>query len=264
MIIYHANYADGFCAAWLCDQIWPNDEYIPASYGDAPPDVTGKDVLILDFSYSRETMLALKSSAKSLRCLDHHKTAEEALQGLDFCTFDMGRSGAILTWDYLVEAGLLKDAALPWLVPFVQDRDLWLWKLPLSREINAALASYPMDFAVWDKLATTQTPVSMAIQGEGILRYQQQLAAIQASHAELAIIAGYIVPVVNCTALISETIGRLAVGQLFAAGWFEKDGDCVYSLRSAPDGLDVSVIAKSLGGGGHKHAAGFTISGRIG
>jgi len=31
------------------------------------------------------------------------------------------------------------------------------------------------------------------------------------------------------------------------------------SLRSRPDGADVSEIAKKLGGGGHKHAAGFSL-----
>lgn len=35
------------------------------------------------------------------------------------------------------------------------------------------------------------------------------------------------------------------------------------SWRSRPDGHDVSEFAKSMGGGGHKHAAGFQINGRI-
>lgn len=35
------------------------------------------------------------------------------------------------------------------------------------------------------------------------------------------------------------------------------------SWRSKPGGLDVSILAKNLGGGGHKHAAGFQMNGRI-
>lgn len=35
------------------------------------------------------------------------------------------------------------------------------------------------------------------------------------------------------------------------------------SWRSKPGGLDVSILAKNLGGGGHKHAAGFQVSGHI-
>jgi nanoRNase/pAp phosphatase (c-di-AMP/oligoRNAs hydrolase) len=42
-------------------------------------------------------------------------------------------------------------------------------------------------------------------------------------------------------------------------GWSQRaDGLFTYSLRSAEGGLDVSVIAKRHGGGGHPHAAGFT------
>lgn len=36
------------------------------------------------------------------------------------------------------------------------------------------------------------------------------------------------------------------------------DGSVLYSLRSPPDGADVGAIAKTFGGGGHRHAAGFT------
>jgi hypothetical protein len=34
----------------------------------------------------------------------------------------------------------------------------------------------------------------------------------------------------------------------------------VFSLRSSANGLDVSEIARSFGGGGHRHAAGFRLS----
>ena len=33
----------------------------------------------------------------------------------------------------------------------------------------------------------------------------------------------------------------------------------IFSLRSTEDGLDVSEIASKFGGGGHKHAAGFSV-----
>jgi len=44
-----------------------------------------------------------------------------------------------------------------------------------------------------------------------------------------------------------------------------QDGDVVRgSLRSEPDKkVDVSKIAKSFGGGGHKLAAGFKVKGRL-
>jgi nanoRNase/pAp phosphatase (c-di-AMP/oligoRNAs hydrolase) len=58
----------------------------------------------------------------------------------------------------------------------------------------------------------------------------------------------------------SELLGELAKGADFAVGWFATArGTYRYSLRSDPQGLDVSAIAKLFGGGGHKHAAGFEV-----
>lgn len=37
------------------------------------------------------------------------------------------------------------------------------------------------------------------------------------------------------------------------------DGKRVFSLRSTPDGIDVSEIAKARGGGGHRNAAEFVV-----
>ena len=70
-------------------------------YGDPVPDVTGRDVLILDFSFKRDVMLDLACKAASILCLDHHRTAEAELAGLLFCKFDMNKSGGRLTYEYL-------------------------------------------------------------------------------------------------------------------------------------------------------------------
>lgn len=42
-----------------------------------------------------------------------------------------------------------------------------------------------------------------------------------------------------------------------AACYWDTPNGRVFSLRSTEDGPDVSEIAKSYGGGGHKNAAGF-------
>ena len=34
----------------------------------------------------------------------------------------------------------------------------------------------------------------------------------------------------------------------------------IFSLRSGESGVDVSSVAKKFGGGGHKNAAGFSVS----
>jgi nanoRNase/pAp phosphatase (c-di-AMP/oligoRNAs hydrolase) len=68
----------------------------------------------------------------------------------------------------------------------------------------------------------------------------------------------YTVPIVNTNALISEVTHELAKNEPFAASWYLRaDGRVRWSLRSTEDGIDVSKLALTLGGGGHKHAAGF-------
>lgn len=269
LIISHSGCWDGFCAAWLMHTIYPDAEYLWYHHGDEPPtveDVAGRDVYILDFSFDRETLIGLHRASNSLIVLDHHKSAEEALQGLEFCTFDSAKSGARLTLEYILDEALSDDEAyswtgehFTWLVDYTEDRDLWKWELKHSREINAALRSYPLDFDVWDDLSK-RVPARLVLEGEAILRYQQGVIESGVRHAGLALIAGHEVLVTNSTTMTSEIAGELAKDRPFGVCWFEKpDGTRIYSLRSTPTGLDVSEIAKRFGGGGHKHAAGFEV-----
>jgi nanoRNase/pAp phosphatase (c-di-AMP/oligoRNAs hydrolase) len=72
---------------------------------------------------------------------------------------------------------------------------------------------------------------------------------------------GYTVPRINVTHMISELGNKLAEKHPFAALYFDTgDGKRVFSLRSVEGGVDVSEIAKQYGGGGHPHAAGFTVN----
>ena len=75
----------------------------------------------------------LAARAGSTRVLDHHATAAEDLAGLPFVTIDLDRSGAVLAWEHFHPG-----RPVPLLLRYVQDRDLWRWALPRSREVNAA------------------------------------------------------------------------------------------------------------------------------
>ena len=143
LVIYHASCADGFCAAWLHWRYRDADAlFFPAQYGQHPPTMAAvsRRIYIYDFSYPREHLLEMeKRSGGRLLVFDHHKTAAKELEGLDFCTFDMEKSGARLAWEFL-RTRADTDEDIPWLVNYTEDRDLWLWELPFSREVNAALS----------------------------------------------------------------------------------------------------------------------------
>lgn len=257
MVIYHGGCVDGFTAAWAAWQLFgAHAEYRPASYGEAPPtlkEVEGKRVLVVDFSYSRGTLEALSVWCDSLRVLDHHKTAKEDLAGLDFALFDMERSGAGIAWDELV------GGERHWLIDYVEDRDLWRWALPRSKEVSAYISTVPQTFADWQKLSEMDVG-DVADRGHAVLAYIDRYVREMAQHTRYCELSGYVIPVVNAPYInTSELVGHLAEDALFAVGWFQRgDGQYQYSLRSRGD-FDVSEVAKAHGGGGHRNAAGFVV-----
>lgn len=295
LILFHADCADGHCAAWVlwrhfCDEA----DYLPVQYGQEPPNVAGREVYILDFSYKRPVMRQILSQARKVVVLDHHETAEAELADivdeflqrpdllanppgseLPFIRFDMAKSGGRLAWEYawdrwyapkyssILDGGqhLTRDNP-PWLVAYTEDHDLWRWKLPHSQEINAALATYPRDFATWDTMAEWDKGRKAweAFQEEGaaVLRYQSQLVESIAATARECEIDGHRVLAANTSCLFSEVAEKLAQGRPFGAAWFiRSDGKKQWSLRSREGGIDVSQVAKQRGGGGHFAAAGF-------
>jgi hypothetical protein len=258
-VLFHGNCIDGFTAAWCAWRKYGDEAtYTPAHYGEPAPDVTGEDVLIVDFSYPRDVLIAMHASAKSLRVLDHHKSAQADLEGLDFCLFDMERSGAGIAWDEL------KTGPRPPLVDYVEDRDLWRFALPDSRTINAFIGSFDFSFETWcslsDGLFDLRQRDAVLTGGQAILRKEHRYVVEMAKQARTMRLAGYNVPVVNAPYInTSELVGHLAESAVFAVGWFQRgDGKYQYSLRSRGD-FDVSEFARQFGGGGHRNAGGFTV-----
>jgi oligoribonuclease NrnB/cAMP/cGMP phosphodiesterase (DHH superfamily) len=225
LVLYHAECADGFGAAWALWKRYPTSRFLPVKHGEPPlQNLGGERIVIVDFSYPRPVLERLAKEAASLLVLDHHITAQQALSDLPYAYFDQTRSGAVLAWQWA------HDAPVPWLLQYIQDKDLWQWALPHSREISAALASYPFDFALWDSFQQQE----LEREGRAILRYENELVAKLATHA-------------------------VSSSYPFCIIWHDRNGRRYYSMRSREDGVDVGTIASSFGGGGHTHAAGFSI-----
>lgn len=257
VVLYHADCIDGFGAAWAAwRRLGAAAEYVAVTHGDAPPDVAGKRVTIVDFSYSRPVLLEMAAKAAALEVVDHHKTALENLAGLGFCTFDMAKSGAVLAWEHFNPG-----EPVPPLLKHVQDKDLWQWKLPGSAEITCALRAYPFEFSRWSMWVGDWPKWERALRAEGdaILRYQAEVVkGIVASAAEI-VLAGHRVLCANTPILQSEVAGALAQGRPFGVTWYEAGGRRYYSLRSRDGGIDVADLARHFGGGGHAKAAGFSV-----
>lgn len=260
LCIYHGNCADGFGAAWAVHYaLGDRAAFHAASYGSEPPDIAGRRVYVVDFSYQRDVLLAMAEKAASIVILDHHKTAREALVDLPAnveAVFDMDRSGARITWDYF-----FPGIEPPRLLQHIEDRDLWRFRLPQTREVQAALFSYPYDFAVWDALMLGDT-ADLARDGAAIERkHHKDIAELVKVTKRRMVIGGHDVPVANLPYTMSSDAGHLmAQGESFAACYWDTEASRVFSLRSTEAGIDVATIAQMYGGGGHRNAAGFRVS----
>jgi uncharacterized protein len=259
IVIYHADCLDGFTAAWAAWLKHPDATFVAAHHGEEPPDVTGEQVVIADFSYDLATVRGLHTVATAFTLLDHHQTALP-LQHEPGCLIDQSRSGAAIAWDYF-HSDASKE--LPALVKYVQDRDLWRHELPHTQEVHAYLSSLSYEFEEWTSAARALADGLDVVvsQGEAILRFTQKavdrmvkrayLVDFPTQHGDIR------VPAVNTAEHASDVLNELAKDQPFAVAYAYKDSMWKCSLRSAADGEDVAVIAEQFAGGGHKHAAGF-------
>lgn len=257
--IYHGNCADGFSSAWVVRRaLGDGVAFHAGTYNDPPPDIDGQNVILVDFSYRRPVLEQIIERAASVTILDHHKTAQADLEGLPgaITVFDMDRSGARITWDFYFPRHLP-----PQLLLHVEDRDLWRFALPKTREIQANVFSHPYDFDVWDRLMATN-PLELAAEGTAIERkHFKDIAELLAVVTRPMRIAGHLVQVANVPYTMTSDAGSaLAQGKAFGACYWDTPQGRVFSLRSTDAGEDVSAIAKLFGGGGHRNASGFRVS----
>lgn len=264
LCIYHGNCLDGFAAAWsvrhaLGDEV----DFFKGVHQQAPPEVNGRDVLLVDFSYKKDVLEEMLETAASITILDHHISAEDDLSELLSSgkikgQFDMNRSGAMLAWQWFNPG-----RQPPELIAHIQDRDLWLFELDGSREINSALSSYPFDFKTWDQLMSSNKQALDALKVEGAAierKLQKDIKQLIASGVRRMVIGGFDVPVLNAPAAYVSDAGHImSIGEPFAACYWDHAAGRSFSLRSSSDGIDVAEVSKRYGGGGHTKAAGFTV-----
>jgi oligoribonuclease NrnB/cAMP/cGMP phosphodiesterase (DHH superfamily) len=296
VIFYHAD-ADGFASA-TAYEYWrqlerPNStaDYIPVDYdnfeGHFKKNLKGYrngelgNIAILDFhipvNFFREVVLPLQPLKIFL--VDHHKTSEDELEAEGkLCSqkgqnyrveHDINHAGCVLTWKTLLPG---MDIT-PKFLRYIEDRDLWRWKMEGSEAVNAAVEVLPYNLDEWAYYIKHPEKINQQLKviGEYILRYQHNLVDRIVDRHNIAYIDGYKVPHVSTPVLQSE-VGH-ALCEKYPDAPFSattrktKDGRVIYSLRSKPKRkageyerqFDVGEFAREHGGGGHTGAAGFTI-----
>lgn len=263
-VIYHKNCQDGFCSAYIAWKYNNNITFIPATHGDLPPTLKNKNILICDFSYSKEIIDNLLKE-NNLCILDHHKSAMEILEKVDdkHKIFDMSHSGAHITWKYFYP-----DIKIPLLVKYVEDRDIWLKKMPKTNEFSIKLLTVPHTFEEYDKLLNDDYIKNKILSdGSAMVKLNNYLNKREADNASVKFTKindkYYVIPYLNTTCNKSD-IGNILINEMYPYSDFsvvysidDKKNETIFSLRSTNKHCDVSAIAKLLGGGGHRNASGI-------
>jgi oligoribonuclease NrnB/cAMP/cGMP phosphodiesterase (DHH superfamily) len=268
---YHGGCPDGFGAAWAVRRAWgETGRYEPRGHDDELPlgELRGARVAFVDIAPANAALRALAAVAAHVAVLDHHVSsrdrllADPALAGElrragHHVHFDLEHSGAVLAWRHFHG-----EAPLPEILAYVEDQDLWRFKLPRSREVNAALVAHPQRFEVWDRLAETPAE-QLAEEGAPLLRAERAEVERALAGAAPIWIGGLRVEAVNAAfhraQIGHELAARSAHGSAVGAVYRLSGRRVDVSLYSIGD-LDVAALAARFGGGGHRNAAGFSVS----
>ena len=275
IVFFHRNCDDGFGGAFsFWKKYGDSFEYVGVKHNE-PFDVEScneRDVYVVDFSFPKLIWRQIRERATKLVMLDHHLTAFEtyAYEEREYfqethrngdtgevyyeILLDNNRSGASIAWTYVHH-----ETEPPLFIRHIEDNDLWRHQLPNTREVIAALRSYPQTFETWDQLTVEE----LTKEGKSIIRFfDQQKELIINDGIRKIVLNG--VEGLGCNASYlfgSDIAGQLAKksGTFGLTYYVASDGVCHCSLRSRGE-FNVAELAKSYGGGGHMNAAGFRIS----
>jgi oligoribonuclease NrnB/cAMP/cGMP phosphodiesterase (DHH superfamily) len=269
-VIYHHPCLDGISSALVVKKfvkkfMGENEViYKPRSIKSGPPnDLSGKNVLICDYSYKKKDMLKIIEQANKVLVIDHHKTAEKDLLEIDskYKIFDMSHSGAVLTWNYFYP-----DVPTPLFLQYIEDHDIWKKELPNTDAFQSYLRTLPLEFSSFEHYLEDNYAVLDDID-KGIAYSQLNQFYIKDATKwvtpKFSRIGKkfYLVGYVNTSILKSE-IGNEALKECpkldFTAPYSinDKTNNTSFSLRSTNEHVDTSKIAGKFGGGGHRNASG--------
>lgn len=275
IIVHHNKDLDGFSSGAICKLKYPDAKLIGWDYSEPIPDLLqfqSEDLIMIDISFNMDVMNHLGLITKSFVWIDHHVSAYDSfmsekdapgLQRIEYI-YELGVAACEIGWKHL-----FPEFPTPPTISLLGRYDTWRqqegdWEgetLPFQygmRTICTSAETFPLDslrgLSAW---AFTGNTVSS---GKAILKYQEQqdMLACQRSAFE-AVVGGKSAICLNTRAFSSNTMKSVYDPSKhdIMVGFEYTGSKWSVSLRSAKQDVDVSVIAKSRGGGGHKAAAGF-------
>jgi len=287
---YHSADLDGHCSGAIVRHRFPECEMIGINYGDSFPwNIIQKEdtVYMVDFCLQPfGDMLRLADSCKSLILIDHHKSTQQEINNLSveafnrpgFTTFvDMDYAGCELTWKFLYELvyqGLPGESypSMPKTVYYLGRYDIWkhednpdILAFQYGMRVYETDPSNEYSKAVWNDIFDDYPPALEKIIREGylILKYIRSDNVKYATQTAFDInFQGHKTICINraqCNSQLFDSVYDPEKHDIMMPFYRNKNGTWTVSLYTTHDHIDCSEIAKKMGGGGHKKAAGFQI-----
>ena len=277
MKCFYHNDMDGHCAGYLVRKFTLNnnpEDYYESDYSglDLREVEIGEEIYIVDYSFTESTLhelLWLINYGCKIIWIDHHTSSLDLvskypeLNDLEGIRSDE-YSGAALTYMYFEDCDF---DAVPEYVKLVSDYDTWAHRLTDSDAFKLGIDSQKNDVFddVWEKLDSHHESVSgesfldeIILSGYIIKSYiDRDNESYLESYGFESEIDGITVYAVNKSSN-SWIFGDLINSYPAVVVFVFNGSKWKYSIFSSDKGADCQKIAENHGGGGHKHAAGFT------
>jgi oligoribonuclease NrnB/cAMP/cGMP phosphodiesterase (DHH superfamily) len=290
-IIYHKGCLDGFCGFFIAHMSGQLSrdvvifEDMPSTQR-IPPDIKDKDLIIIDVAYKKEIIEGIISEAKSVVFIDHHISIKDDIEKLKEkynnvkIIYDEEECGSSLAWKYFNAR-----QEMPKFLEYVKDQDLGKWEIKETRRFLYALKTYfhlsteSKSLNKWFRLLREDDMKKLMKKGRYMEKFMNHLINVNMPNHSLESFPSKLIYDANPELYTKVGQYRVALycGQNCPSssdlGFYAlKKIDCdmcmfwiynldtkkyILSIRSNKD-TDVSKIAKSLGGGGHKQASSFS------
>lgn len=278
-IIFHSADMDGFCSGaivkkFLLEHDIPECEInmIPFNYGDPSPLPLNGPVYMVDISLPEEDMLTLSKNEEFVWC-DHHISAiKDSIGKYDFVegVRKVGDSASLLAWEFF-----FPDVYVPNIVYWVDRYDVWKKKdetgydnweavMQIQWGMRHALKDPSKNYKDWDKAIKFGLTDGMVDTGIAIYKFIQDQDVITAKRAFDLVFEGLKFCAVNAKGN-SEVVKSVVREDHDGIMLFYYDGEAImwkismYGNEKNSNDIDLSVIAKKHGGGGHAKSCGFSI-----
>jgi len=288
-IIYHDNCPDGFTSFYLFmkTKLWtPKPTVYPSQphAKEAPPDIDGKNVIIMDVAYKPDIIKEIAAKANRMLFIDHHVSNRDEIVKLDISdkheiVYDETHSGASLVWTYFFGS----RSSMPQFVKYIEDNDIGAWAIPetlhfmAGLEVDMVMEPSFDNLKKWDNMLKSRFLETMVNNGKAYNKYKSYLIDRFSKHYSIMRfpsdkvlkakpdmdvgLGTYTVAVINNNCPSVSLLGKKIVDSsdvdfCFLYHYDVERKKYIVSLRSKK--ADVGFIAKIMGGGGHKFASAFS------